>query len=302
MYLWRMIGCLMLVTFTLTGCQTGAPKTLSLTIPTTKTVSADSVPWHARLAVDALVARLSGASDPEAEPKKVAQGNDVAEPAPGFSFDGFTVQQITFSRVVELDGQTPGRLVAGFLHFRDDAGRRASVSFKANYLVAKAAITMERASWSPAFSAFPKVVMHVLPSTSIKDIVTAAGDSYRNFYSAVQKAAVRLNDPKAVPKEPRDYVIVVTLKDRIAPDAKFDVQISNSKQGAKGYKEATRYRRYDDGWVVALVSGRFALTSDTAFWTKAVFTPGTDVPKAKRSERVIGLFSTGPGKIQAAGS
>ncbi len=276
----------------LVGCQTGVPETI--VVPRSVGLAAEVVPWHVHAVVGAAVERLRGASEAEVAEALSVDGAGAIEPEPRFRYTDFAVPQVRIVSLDALEGGSPGQRLAFRLHLQDQMGRRTAIAVRADYRVAGDRVAVEDAAWAPLFSQFPRAEMLVVPAVAVKDGIEAASNSYRDLFLLVQKHALPMKDPGAVPRGVRDHVIFVFLKDRIAPDAKFEVLISKGRAWTTGYKWATRYRVYDDGWMVAMLPGRFDPSSASAFWVKAVYTPGSQAPENQRGKRVIGLFSTAP--------
>ncbi len=211
---------------------------------------------------------------------------------PRFKYQGFEMRQVTLTSYDLLAGEPTGHRVTGQMRFADSAGRHATSGFAIDYRVTQDTIMLERASRQAVFSTFPEMEMFIVPSSALLNASQTVFESFVELHQLAKDTAVSLNDANVEQKK-QSYTAVVFIKDRIAPDSKLEVRISSDKSmGSAGYKDDTRYRRYDDGWVIAMVSGKFDLNSAKPFWVKVVFTPGSDGHDHSQRERLIGLFST----------
>jgi len=202
------------------------------------------------------------------------------------------MRQVTLTSYDLLAGEPTGHRVTGQMRFADFAGRHATSGFAIDYRVNQDNVSLERASRQAVFSTFPEVEMFIVPSAALLGASQGVFESFTELHRIAKDTAVPLNDA-SVEQKKQSYTAVVFVKDRIAPDSKLEVRISSDKSmGSAGYKDDTRYRRYDDGWIIAMVSGKFDLNSAKPFWVKVVFTPGSDGHDHSHSERIIGLFST----------
>ena len=83
--------------------------------------------------------------------------------------------------------------------------------------------------------------------------------------------------------------------DHTAGPANDDPTLREYLEGlaADGHAGSTRYFS-ENGWAVAIVTGKFALSGKSAFFVKANHTPGMNVPAEDRTKANIAVFSTEP--------
>jgi hypothetical protein len=263
-----------------------------LVLSPSRPVATKQVPWHTKAALSALILRLRGASEAQVGREARTDASGAIKPESGFRYQGFAARQIKIAVFATPEDQPAQRILAGYLHFQDAAGRRAAAAFRLNYAIAGDRIAIAKAAWAPLFAKYPKTEMFIVPEQLPKPPATTPKD-YPGLYALVGSNAVPMSNATA-PGTPRDYLIAVFVKDRIAPGAKFQVGISEVRAGTAAFKEETRIKVLQGGWAVAVIPGTFSLSPDGAFWIKATHTPGRDVAADQRTERLVGLFSTAP--------
>ena len=255
---------------------------------------AEAEPWHVRAAINALVMRLRGASAELAADVFKVDRAGIVVPEKLFRYEDFALAQVKLLVDRPIEHIPGGHGLTGYLHFEEATGRRAAAVFEVDYRVADGRVTFVRGHWAPLFAAFPETEMYIVPTQALTRASDEAMMAFIPFYTHVIEHAVPLRAPERVGRKREHYTIVVILKDRIAPDAKFQVRLSSRRHTPVGDAQGVTYVGYDTGWLVGAVGGTFAVDTRRPFWVKAVLEPGHDVPREARGERVVGLFSTAP--------
>ena len=274
------------------GCvaTSGVPKKIVVT--PTKPLAADAVLWHAKAVIGAAVKRLRGSSDSQVAKALAVMGSGTISPERKFRYDGFEVRQVKYMEFTP-NAKTPGAYsMLANLHFQDASGRTAAAEVLAGYHVEGNTVILDKAGWRPLYAAFPRASAFIVPASAFAKRPKGADQSYISDYLFAARNAVPRGASGAAAEGA--YVVMVFAKDRIAPDARFQVLITDQQTGTGGFGDATLYANYDDGWRVAVVPGKFQVSASQPepFWIKAVFTPGKDAAEAMRGARVVGLYST----------
>jgi hypothetical protein len=181
---------------------------------------------------------------------------------------------------------------SGRLEFEGPLGRRASVFYLVTYSQEGMGLSIREIRVASIYSDCPEPMMFVVPTRALPQGTNALPSAYLELLRYVGERAVDSTRPVSVAREKADYVIFVFLLDRVAPSSRFEVKVSDTSSGTRGYKAATRYLDFN-GWRVGLLPGRFVLFDDPEaerLYVKAVFTPGTEVPPLKRAPKLVGLY------------
>ena len=268
------------------------PKRIA-TVDIAEAVVADE-PWHVLAAINAVVKRLRGASAEDIVATFKVDRSEIIVAEKLFRYEDFALAQVKLLVNRPIEQIEGGHALTGYLHFEEATGRRAAAVFEVDYAVRRGLVTLVRGHWAPLFAAFPETEMYIVPTQALTRASDEAMMEFIPFYTHVIEHAVPLRAPERVGRKRDHYTIVVILKDRIAPDAKFQVRLSSRRHTPVGDAQGVTYVGYDTGWLVGAVGGTFAVDTRRPFWVKAVLEPGHDVPREARGERVVGLFSTAP--------
>ncbi len=258
-------------------------------------VSAEDLPIHVEAALTAAVMRLRGHSAVDVRKRLKVASSERVLPEAGFDYAGFAVVDIELLKLEAPDDRPAVRSIAGYLHFEDGNRRRATVGFDMDYHVAGISpVVITRASLAPAFPRGARAVMYVVPGAAMEAGLPKV-HSYGDLYRLVRTSATPLRLPAtAAPAPgPSDRVIVVLFEDRLPTGDRVQVGVSDLGEGVESYTDATQYVAFNDGWVVAMIPGRFALGAREAFWVKAVHTPAAGA-EGRVEPALVGLFSTDP--------
>ena len=258
---------------------------------TTRTpLGTGALPAHGQMALTAAVMRLRGQSAADVRKEIDVAGSEQIAPEAGFSYDGFAVTEIELLKLETPENNPAARKLNGYLHFADGYNRRASVGFDIDYQVAGVSpVVITRAVLAPAFPRGAKAVMYVVPGAAL-EAGLAEAKGYGDRYGAVRKSAIDMRSLASV-SAPAERAIVVFFEDRLPAGDRVSVGISDSEKGLGSFTDSTRYIAFKDGWVVAVIPGRFAIGPQQAFWVKAVHEPAAG--KGGKPD-LVGLFSTDP--------
>ncbi len=300
------------VAFGLSGCVTDDLGLNKLTdslskanpfrdVATRYPLDADELPVHAEAALAAAVMRLRGQSVAQVKKTLSVGGSEKISPEANFDYKGFAVTEIELLEL-EIDEDRPReREIAGYLHFADGYNRHAAVGFEIAYRIAgESPVSIASAKLAPAYPRGAKAVMYVVPAAALQAGLSKA-KTYGDFYRTVRASATPLQLPPTTAPAPgaADRVIVVLFEDRLPNGDKLQVGIGDVRDGLKSYTGATRYVAFREGWVVAMIPGKFALGAREAFWVKAIHTPAAGAD-GKAEPALVGLFSTDPAAVPAS--
>jgi hypothetical protein len=261
----------------------------------------DELPAHVEVALAASVMRLRGQSAARVKKTLRVGGSEKVAPEANFNYSGFAVKDIELLELEVPEGRPLARKIGGFLHFADGYNRRAAVGFEIAYrLESGGSLVIDSAALAPAFPRGAKTVMYVVPAKALKAGLPKAKD-YGDLYRLIRTSATPLRLPATTAPAPgaAERVIVVLFEDRLPNGDKVQVGISDVREGAASYTGATQYLVFKDGWVVAMIPGRFALGAQEAFWVKAVHTPAAGADGGAKPG-LVGLFSTDPAAVPAS--
>jgi hypothetical protein len=283
--------CTTIFVFFLGGCQTTDDLEKSLTSLTndlfssseTVRVSLAETPPEAKAVSAALLMRLRG-EEAQSIKKTISVSN--ADVFPALNPELYADWQLhgIDIRNIEPVSKTPNETaVSGLMYLRGRLDRGLILAFFGNIAKSNGGYNLQDGFWTAVSPIDPRTEFFIVPLEKMQPPIGNSAD-YKTLYEYVKNNAVY----QTASEIPEDYGIYVFLKDFAASNDSFTVSISDVPEGIKGFTDNTRYHRFDDGWIAARVTGRFAIDRGKAFWIKAVFTPeGEDA-------RVIGLYSTGP--------
>lgn len=214
-------------------------------------------------------------------------------PSADLELSRFGNRGVRFSRYEPLDGSPAARSIAGLVDLEDDAGRRLSMRFEAEYRAERRGLVLERTVWAPAPSEAPEIELFIVPAAPIEAAAAKGKNGYRRLRASLARHAVDLQRPATWPPGRRAYLIVVMTRDRIAPEARLVMGVSRAPAGPP--RETTRVRRYRyDGWPVAVLPGVFDLAG-APFWVQVKLARGSGLAGVDdRDDRLIGLFAMTP--------
>ena len=252
------------------------------------------VPTDGYQVVLAMTMRAKGFPSRSIEQTTRVVGAERLAPPADFDLSSFNNRGVRFSRYEPLDGSPAARSIAGLVDLEDDAGRRLSMRFEADYRADLRGLVLERTVWAPAPSEMPEIDLFIVPAAPIEAVAAKGEDGYRRLRASLARHAVDLQKPATWPVGRREYLIVVMTRDRIAPEARLVMGVSREPAGPP--QETRRVRRYRyDGWPVAVLPGVFDLTG-APFWVQVKLAHRSGLAEIDdRGGRLIGLFAMTPG-------
>ncbi len=243
----------------------------------------------------AMTLRAKGFSTRNIELTTGVVGTERLAPPADLELSGFANRRVRFSRYEPLDGSPAARSIAGLVDLEDDAGRRLSMRFEADYRADPRGLVLERTIWTPTLSETPEVDLYIVPAGPLKAEEADSKDGYHLLRDSLARHAVDLRRPATWPSGRQEYLIVVMTRDRIAPGARLVMGVSHRPNGLPQETERVRRYRYD-GWPVAVLPGVFDLAG-APFWVQVKLAQDSALAEADdREDRLIGLFAMNPVK------
>ena len=248
--------------------------------------------------VDALAARMRGAADSNAfKGILFADAANAALAARVYRTDPLTLHAFDIT-ANESIGSDLWRLLAG-LEFRDEFGRRTVAGVAARYQIVGQDIVIYDAAARPIFDADPEVVLHLVPAEAVPAKLlkppSTSGDLLR-FAAGYSRRPD--GSPKPPPGGERDYYAFAFFFDRLAPDTRVGLRISDRREGVSGDSKSVIVLR-NEVWHVAVARARFEIGGGDPVYFKVFVAPGKEVPEDLRRPRLVGLFSS---KLRSPGA
>ncbi len=261
--------------------------------PPVRFIGRPGVPIDGYRVVLAMTLRAKGSSSRSVEQTTGVIGTERLVPLPDIEFSRFGSRRIRFSRYEPLGGLPSARSIAGLVDLEDDAGRRLSLRFEADYRAEGRDLVLERTVWAAAPSETPEIDLFIVPAAPLAAATASGTRDYRRLRASLARHAVDLQKPATWPSGRRAYLIVVMARDRIAPEARLVMGVS--REPASAPRETDRVRRYRyDGWQVAVLPGVFDLAG-SPFWVQVKLARDSGLAEVDdREGRLIGLFAMTP--------
>jgi len=253
------------------------------------------VPTDGFQVVLAMTLRAKGFSSRNIRLTTGVVGTERLAPPADLELSSFGSRRVRFSRYEPLDGSPAARSIAGLVDLEDDAGRRLSMRFEADYRADPRGLVLERTIWGPAPSETPEVDLYIVPAGPLEAMASDSKDDYHQLRASLARHAIDLRRPATWPPGRREYLIVVMTRDRIAPESRLVMGVSRRPTGVpRETKRVWRYRY--DGWPVAVLPGVFDLAG-APFWVQVKLAQDSGLAEAdEREGRLIGLFAMTPVK------
>ncbi|MCF8466703.1 MAG: hypothetical protein K9G33_04820 [Sneathiella sp.] len=302
----RILALLALLTpLLLTGCQedvTGSIGNLFSSSEDEKEVinvvslKPQEVPWHVQSAVAATVLRLQDEDPAGIDGKFSVIGSGGIATDDNINLKGFGVENVQINDLFHPKEAPELTRLGARLILVDPAGRRVGISFVADYELSEGQVVLKGHDWAYIRAEAPLAETYIVPTAAIEALDEKTARNYTAFRSHILTNAVVAGDPKAS-KDMGDYTIVTFVMDHLIAGDKFELRLSDVKEGTEGFTEDSRYIVHDNGWVTGIVPGKFSLAGDKAFWVKAVYTPkkkedGGFFSGLLNTGQLIGLFNT----------
>ncbi len=271
-------------------------------------VDAD-VPADIRMVTAAMVQKLR--KDQKGIPRvSFDSGGNHYTPETRFDYRGFSVSDISIN---EQWARDTGRKsfdcrVAGVMLFSDQLGRRAMVSYTADYELFRNRIIIRNSAVRPVPPIFPTTRAFIIEGSEFKEIVGERPDFY-GFYTGVvskahsmtptleerrereelQKMSLFDRIKRGTRIERQENFMVIFVMDRLTPDAELEVVVTRNPNDRASLAKPV-YSDFD-GWRVAIVAGKFAIDHDV-FCAKAYYKPSPGVLPDNSEQVMVGLFSS----------
>ncbi|MFP4169059.1 MAG: peptidoglycan-binding domain-containing protein [Desulfonatronovibrionaceae bacterium] len=225
-----------------------------------------------------------------------------------FDYQGLAVTKIT---LVDHWARPAGNgafkaKLRGVLEFSDTLGRRALMDYLVHYEFTRKNVVIDKARVLPVAPIFPNAQAFFIPADKLKRIASGPTD-FATFYTRVVEGALALT-PSAEEiqnrqaqkqkgfwgrlahssgKERENIYMVIFVMDRLTPDAKLDVVVTEQLYDKNTLIKAA-YMDFS-GWRAAVFGGKFALDLDK-FYTKVHYKPAKGVLPQGKDKVLIGLF------------
>ncbi len=268
-----------------TGCQTLDTMKSSLLGPEKRAiVSLEDTPLESKAVTSALLMRLHGDEEAFIDDAISVKNASVFPKLGVGQLEGWKLHGLDIRDAISPQKIGDATEINGIMYLRDQQDRGLTIAFMSAITETVDGYDLKSGHWRQIAPSDPRTELYIVP-LAILDDFTGNNSDYFAFHSFVQKNAISLEGSNPQDKKESDYAIFVFLKDLLLPDDQFFVKISDVRDGTDGYGDLTSYQLFDDGWVAAMIKGRFTLSDDLGFWIKAVY-----VPK-NANARIIGLYS-----------
>ena len=250
------------------------------------------VPADAYRVILAMTLKLKGFGNAEIARTTAVLGAGRLAAAQRLDLSTFGSRRFRFSRYEPLPGTPEGRSIAALVDMEDGAGRRLTAEFEAEYRLQNGKLVLERTFWAFTPAEAPELDLYVVPAAALNPALGRGdnGYSYRKLRQALARTAVDLQDPGSWPQGEQDYMIVVMVRDRVAPEAKLVMGVSRKRDGSLASSGRVQRYRYN-GWPVAVLPGTFDLMGPR-FWVQVKLAEGPLLAEdPERRDRLIGLFA-----------
>jgi hypothetical protein len=248
-------------------------------------VKQDQIPWHIQSTVAATVSRLQGNNGAEVDAQLDIIGSEGIQQDQNTNFENFAVANILINDFFQPDDAPGVYRLGARLVLLGPTGRRAGVSFVADYQLVDDKVVLKGHGWEYIPSALPVTETYIVEAATFDGLDVNAARNYTDFRAYVLTNAIDVNGQGNSGKQ-GNFVIVTFLMNKLQTDDSFELRISDVENGPDGFSDDSRYIQHDNGWVTGVIPGNFSLSAKNSFWIKAVYGP------ADGNKRVIGLFNT----------
>lgn len=231
-------------------------------------------------------------------------------PETTFNYNGFSVSEINITEhwANDTGRRTFDCRVAGVMLFSDALGRRAMVSYSADYELFRDRILIKNSAVRPVPPVFPNTRAFIIEGSKLQAIVEK-WPGFEEFFTGVVSNAYNMT-PTAEERRERKMLeemslferlrrgtgierqvnfMVIFVMDRLTPDAEIDVIVSRNP-GERASLAKPVYRDFD-GWRVAVFGGNFAVDHDV-FYAQVQYMPAPGVLPEGNDRVLVGLFSS----------
>lgn len=239
----------------------------------------------------AIALSLAGGGDRSLKPQ-VQFGTPNARPAsdPIIARNSLKLVGVAITESEKQGPDQSGRRVRGMIAHSDAYSRFMYTHFKADYGLGGDTIVVDSTIVKPVEPARPRVALFFVPANKVpRDIAKA--HPYTTVLEFVIKNAVDVQGTKKTDRTVKDYYVFAFFMERLAPDAKVGLLISDRPDGLSGHwKGITRFQQ--DGWHGAFIPATFAVDNSPERFFKVLFEPGSYTPEKQRQPKVVGVFTT----------
>ncbi|MCK9230594.1 MAG: peptidoglycan-binding protein [Syntrophales bacterium] len=305
---WAMAGCAVQQQLQQSRSISEVPP-FEINPPKVDAIAADDVPGDVRMVTAAIVQTLR--KNRQGIPRvSFDPAGKHYTPETRFTYSGFSVTDIS---IKDHWARDTGRKsfdcrVDGSILFSDALGRRALVSYSAEYELFRDRILIKNSTVQPVPPIFPNTRAFIIEGTELQAIVDKRPGFEEFFTGVVSKSYSmiptveerrerkmlesmslyeRFKRGTGIERQPNFMVIFVM--DRLTPDAEIDVVVSRNPNDKVSMAKPV-YRDFD-GWRVALFGGNFAVDYDE-FYAQVIYRPALGVLPEGADRVLTGLFSS----------
>jgi len=239
----------------------------------------------------AIAFSLTGGADRSLKPQ-VRFATPKASPAsdPVIARNGLKLVGVAITESEKQGPDQSGRRVRGMIAHSDAYSRFMYTHFKADYEHAGDTIVIESTTVKAVEPARPRVALFFVPANKVpRDI--AKTRPFTTVLGFAIKHAVDVQGTKKTDRTVQDYHVFAFFMERLAPDAKTGLLISDRPDGLSGHcKGITRFQQ--DGWHGAFIPATFAVDNSPERFFKVLFQPGSYTPVKQRQPKLVGVFTT----------
>jgi hypothetical protein len=239
----------------------------------------------------AIALSLTGGADRSLKPQvRFATPNASPASDPVIARNGLKLVGVAITESEKQGADQNGRRVRGMIAHSDGYSRFMYTHFQADYGLTGETIIIESTTVKAVEPARPRVALFFVPANKVpRDI--AKTRPYATILEFAIKNAVDVQGNKKIDKTIKDYYVFAFFMERLAPDAKTGLLISDRPDGLSGHcKGITRFQQ--DGWHGAFMPTTFAIDSSPERFFKVLFQPGSYTPEKQRQPKLVGVFTT----------
>ena len=283
------------LTVGLVGSHKGIPFASAQTVALeneVRVVTSDELPWDATMVVAASVLTMRGRDRSENLKRVVlAPAAKVALSDPAFRYQDFSLTGFALTEYRVSTVFADAVAMSAILTFVDTGGRRAATSLVTDYVAATPGLEIKAAKVAILPPPNPEVRLFIVPARDVPDSLFAANVGQLDLLRHVAAKALTHEAAKRLPKSPENLYVFAFFQDRLPPDAEVQLRVSETPEGIGGDPNLSATVDFD-GWRVATMRAKFALNSGTEFFIKAIYRPGSPLPAAERTPRLVGSLSS----------
>jgi hypothetical protein len=211
------------------------------------------LPDHAKLAVAALLQQMRH----EAVTTAVFDAPGSHDIQESFSYKGFAVSNVDIAKQILVKENSQAAIInlGGFVHFRDEAARGASVAFEMHYKVSKKSDDLPvilKSYTSNVTPTYPLVAAFYIPAETFRKRAGALPDSFPAYLRFAQENAIDMSlggmQEGITSHMKQSLIVLIFCFDRLPPEALLDVTVDDYR--------VTPVEMDFNGWRILAVGGK----------------------------------------------